>query len=418
MKKISVALLLLIITKSLFAQKNIYKELCKQERLPNLAQQLSNGSLSDTLKIAYLGGSITEQKNGWRDQSFKWFQSKYPNKIFKQTKAAIGGTGSLLGVFRFDEQVLTLNPNLIFIEFAVNDLKESRESILENFDGIIQKTWRANPSIDICIVFTFNEEMLKNYNKGKLPPSIKAMAEIADWYKIPTINFGVSILEMLKAKKLFIKGSQPVLSDSTFFSSDGVHPFPETGHVLYTKTLTNFLPRLLAKNKKLSHHSPIYFSDKLINAGFVYVEDFVVGQNKSNLNLMKFEDRITSLATNIAVLEDTSQSLEFQFTGSRIGFMDVIGPSSAAIDVYIDDQALRHVERFDSYCTYNRIHWFFIEGLADTAHHIKIKLSANQPDKFKILDSTNRGMQNESSYHIFAWSVSKILASNVNTVKR
>lgn len=418
MKKNTLLALLILIGYSLFAQKKLGKEFFKADYLPNLSRKLSHTTLNDTLQIAYLGGSITEQNNGWRDQSFAWFKKSYPKSNFNQIKAAVGGTGSLLGVFRFDKHVVSKEPDLLFIEFAVNDLKESRESILENFDGIIQKTWRANPFTDICIIFTFNEEMLKDYSKGQLPQSIKAMKQIADWYKIPTINYGLSILNKLNKKKLFVKGPKPVSGDSTYFSSDGVHPFTGTGHVYYTQTLTKYLPRLLAKQKKFSHNKPVYFSEKLINAGFVEGKNFMVAKGISLSSTIKFEDRITNLATNIIALKDTLQSLEFQFTGDRIGFMDVIGPSSAAIDVYIDKQPPRHIERFDSYCTFNRIHWFFIDGLTNADHRIKIKLSENQPNKLKILNVANHLFAGNNDYDKFEWSVSKILASDTKSVIR
>ena len=57
------------------------------------------------IKIAYLGGSITAQP-GWRPKTLAYFQKIYPNAKFSEINAAIGGTGSDLGVFRLKQDVL------------------------------------------------------------------------------------------------------------------------------------------------------------------------------------------------------------------------------------------------------------------------------------------------------------------------
>lgn len=86
-----------------------------------LANFFTKMNAGDSVKIAYFGGSITEAGNGWRDQSFNWLKSKYPAVALSQVNAGIGGTGSDLGVFRLQKDVLSKNPDLVFVEFAVND---------------------------------------------------------------------------------------------------------------------------------------------------------------------------------------------------------------------------------------------------------------------------------------------------------
>ena len=56
--------------------------------MPNLLEKLKAG---EPVKIAYLGGSITEQ-NGWRVLSRKFIQRKFPNAKVEEINAAIDGT--------------------------------------------------------------------------------------------------------------------------------------------------------------------------------------------------------------------------------------------------------------------------------------------------------------------------------------
>src|SRR4051794_5378254 len=93
------------------------EEFTARKGLPNFLWKLLH--TKDTVTIAYLGGSITEAKNGWRDQTFAWLQKQYPKVAFKQIDAAIGGTPSSLGAYRLNEHVLKYKPDLLFVEFAV-----------------------------------------------------------------------------------------------------------------------------------------------------------------------------------------------------------------------------------------------------------------------------------------------------------
>lgn len=89
-----------------------------REGLPNfLAKAKTPGA---EIKVAYFGGSITAQP-GWRPKSLAHFQKTWPQAKFSEINAAIGGTGSDLGVFRLKHDVLDQKPDLLFVEFAVND---------------------------------------------------------------------------------------------------------------------------------------------------------------------------------------------------------------------------------------------------------------------------------------------------------
>ena len=64
--------------------------------------------------VAYLGGSITEM-SGWRNMTTDWLRKTYPAAEVEEVHAAIGGTGSGLGVFRLGHDALSKNPDLLFV---------------------------------------------------------------------------------------------------------------------------------------------------------------------------------------------------------------------------------------------------------------------------------------------------------------
>ena len=402
---------LLLLNATVEAQKPT-QDIIKRNGLGNFAWKLKHNT-NDTLTIAYFGGSITQAENGWRDKTFTWLQQQYPSNKFKQINAGLGGTGSELGVYRIDEQVIKYKPDLLFVEFAVNDFDFSRISILNSMEGIVRKTFAANNKTDICFVYTITENIYNLYKKNSVPVSIKAMEEIAMYYKIPSLNVGVNITRLLDEKKLFIKGPQAFSNDSSFFSGDGTHPYSETGHQLYFKTISTALNQLLLKSI-FSKHTKVkpYYSDSLQRSGMVDVQPIMLKKNIKSIKYYPGDlgEKFTASMPNMMLLNDTAQEISFSFTGNRIGFMDVLAPSSAQLTILIDNDAPRLINRFDKYCFYfSRMHWFFIGGLTNGRHLIRIKLSSVQPDKFLLLDKEKSSLEKPEEYGKFIWRVGKIL---------
>lgn len=124
--------------------------------LPNFLAKANTAGAE--IKIGYFGGSITAQ-NGWRPKTLAHFQQAYPQANFSEINAAIGGTGSDLGVFRLKQDVLDQTPDLMFVEFAVNDGGASPEQIFRCMEGIVRQTWRTLPECDICFLYTLTEAL-------------------------------------------------------------------------------------------------------------------------------------------------------------------------------------------------------------------------------------------------------------------
>ena len=110
---------------------------CVRGGLPNFNKKLRAG---EPVRIAYFGGSITAQ-NGWRPQSLEYFRSLSPSRKADEIHAAIGGTGSELGAFRLEQDVLRHKPDLVFVEFAVNDAGTSPYRIRQSMEGIVRHIW-------------------------------------------------------------------------------------------------------------------------------------------------------------------------------------------------------------------------------------------------------------------------------------
>ena len=197
-----------------------------RDGLPNFFEKIKNGS--EPVKIVFLGGSITNANNGWRDKILSRFKQQYPSKDFIGINAAISGTGSGFAACRLETDVLHLSPDLIFVEFRANGGEGVEKPSVES---IVRQTWRTDQSVDICFVYTVTESMRENIRSGKNTSFGTVMEQVANHYGLPSIDLGVDVIEKERNGQLIFKADVPV-EGKILFSKDGTHPLEE-GHNIY-----------------------------------------------------------------------------------------------------------------------------------------------------------------------------------------
>jgi len=210
-----------------------------RDGLSNVFAKLQAGQ---EVRIAYFGGSITAA-DGWRGKTLQWFRERYPAATVVEVNAAIGGTGSDLGVHRFEQDVLSKKPDLVFVEFAVNDGGSEPINIWRAMEGIIRQAWRQDPSIDICYVYTMVADFATDYDKGLFPRATSADEMLAAYYGIPSISVAYPTAEMARVGKLWFTPRKDAdgndiapPADVVIWSDDNVHP-RDAGHEIYAQTI-------------------------------------------------------------------------------------------------------------------------------------------------------------------------------------
>ena len=347
------------------------------------------------LKIGYLGGSITAQ-NGWRVQTLAHFKKAYPQSTFSEINAAIGGTGSGLGVFRVQQDVLSKGPDLLFVEFAVNDGGADPRDIIRWMEGIVRQTWKANPKTDICFVYTLTEALSAPMLEGKLQRSASAMEKVADFYGIPTITLGMEVAKLAKAGKLAWRAPLPktdaekaALGDKFVFAPDSVHPHESTGHVLYTQAIVRSLPALAIANHAPTPHVAGLALDpanwehaKIVPITAAKLSEGLAPADMATDAFAKGWKRLPAMVH----LTKPGQSLEFKFKGTHCEVYDVIGPAGGKVAVTLDGGKPAVVQRIDAYCTYARLSTFVVgRNLPDAVHSVRLELLADPIDKAAVL---------------------------------
>ncbi|WP_166831215.1 SGNH/GDSL hydrolase family protein [Thalassoroseus pseudoceratinae] len=361
--------------------------------LPNFLQKVAAG---ETVKVAYLGGSITAAP-GWRVQSREWLQKTYPEAKFEEIHAAIGGTGSDLGVFRLQRDVLQHQPDLLFVEFAVNDGGASPERIHKAMEGIIRQTWKADANTDICFVYTLTIKMLGDLQAGKMPRAASAMEELADHYGIPSIHFGVEVAKLEAAGDLVFQAPKPkdAATKPMVFSTDGVHPHVQTGHRLYVEAIARSWPKITAASGKAEPHEIVepLRRDNWEEAKMVSIQPEMLSGDWTKLPAdHRLAKRFRRNMPELFQAVEPDATLSFQFEGTAVAVFDVLGPDGGQLSVQLDDAKPVMRNRIDGYCTYHRMAKLNVGSeLKPGVHTVTITLTPNTLDKRAILFERNRG---------------------------
>jgi len=234
--------------------------------LPNTAWRLEQ---KEPVTIAFLGGSITYLggKNGYVHQVGEWFRTTYPDSDITVVNAGVSGTDSRFGAKRLDRDVLEHKPDVLLIEFAVNDGDRDHT---EHMERILHKAWQANPKMDIVIFYTLAKNMLPHYDEGHLPPSAQAHERVAAHYQIPTIGLAHDVAAKLRAGEIQWED----------FANDSCHPHAK-GYGHFVESFRSALPLLLkdAGVQEVTLPTPLTKNlvvyPKPVNAAPLSIPDFV-----------------------------------------------------------------------------------------------------------------------------------------------
>lgn len=361
-----------------------------REGLGNVFAKLNAGK---DVKIAYFGGSITAAA-GWRPKTLKWFQEQYPKATVSEINAAIGGTGSDLGVFRCAQDVVNKKPDLVFVEFAVNDGGAPPANIWRTMEGIVRQIWTANPETDICFVYTLALGFVPDYQKGVCNQSASAMEMLTNYYGIPSINMALRTVQLEGEGKLIFTDPKdaegkplPVPDGMFIFTHDSCHP-TDAGHTMYTEVIAGGLKGIEAGSKPGAHalRSP-WVQDNWEQAKLVPIDQSMVTSGWVKANPEEgLAKNFRHFLPELWIAEKPGEKISFKVKGSVCRIYDLIGPDGANVNVTVDGKASGPRPLFDSYCSYHRLAAL---GLADgldpnVVHEVSVEILPEQPDRSSV----------------------------------
>lgn len=206
-------------------------------RIKRVLQNLRDGK---PVTIAFLGGSITQgagavpsQEKCYARQTFEAICERYTpdhGKNVRYIKAGVGGTPCQLGLIRYDRDITrdgTVQPDLVVVEFAVNDLADETNGLCH--ESLIHRILSQPNEPAVIMLFSVfaNDWNLKD-----------RLAPIGFRHEVPMVD----ILEAVSPQFRSGVGETSVITRRQYFY-DVFHP-SNNGHRIMRDSLMYLLDRM------------------------------------------------------------------------------------------------------------------------------------------------------------------------------
>lgn len=217
----------------LFTQEMIERSYVASGDTTRLHRAIEKAKNGEEVSIVYLGGSITEGSAA-KPQSTQCYAylsaQKFAEKFMadknqlKYHNAGISGTPSLLGVTRCERDVLSHDPDIVFVEFAVNDGTDSNNRMA--YESLICKLLESESQPAVILIFTLTQN---GYNAQE------HMQKVGKHYSLGMISIKDAVWPEIQQGKL----------KWTDYSSDEVHP-NNAGHAFMADCIGYYLEQAAA----------------------------------------------------------------------------------------------------------------------------------------------------------------------------
>ncbi|WP_245947924.1 SGNH/GDSL hydrolase family protein [Paenibacillus sambharensis] len=200
------------------------------KRLKTAIEKAKRG---ESVTLAYIGGSITHGAGAdplpsacYAYRSYADFKACFGRSggdSIHLVKAGLGGTPSELGMIRYERDVLrdgTVQPDIVIIEFAVNDADDETEGVC--YESLVLKALSAPNKPAVILLFSVFEN---DWNlQDRLSP-------VGSHYGLPMVSIKDAVTEQFRKSP----ADGGLISKEQFFA-DIYHP-TNTGHAIMADCL-------------------------------------------------------------------------------------------------------------------------------------------------------------------------------------
>lgn len=237
-----------------------------------LAAVMAKARRGEEICVAAIGGSITagglqtkDPKNRYIARVADWFTKTFPKARVRFVNAGIGGTNSLYGAMRVQRDVLSKRPDLVIVEYAVND-NHPVPMFWGSYEGVLRQIL-CEPQQPAVVQLFFMQR------KGENAQETQHM--LGRHYNLPMVSFR-------DAWWPEIYSGRAIWED---MYADVVHP-NDTGHILASELLIALLndvnanPELSVSASRAELPAPM-ISDLFANCRYAQGPDLKPTQNNA-----------------------------------------------------------------------------------------------------------------------------------------
>ncbi len=294
--------------------------------------------------VAFIGGSITEMK-GYRLMVEQSLRQRFPETEFEFINAGISSTCSTTGAFRLQRDILSVNPDLLFVEFAVNDDQDAGHAAREcsrGMEGILRQARQHNPNMDIVVTHFVNPPMLEMLQQDETPISSHAHESVARHYGVSTIDLAREVAQRISDGRL------------TWKEFGGTHP-AEAGNRIAADMIDDLMATAWSTDPPSGgpeqHRLPKSIDPNSYSRGRLI--DVATARHDSNWLLgrpdwsnIKGSMRERFREQTLLCATDVGAELTLDFQGSAVGIYLLAGPDAGIVEYSIDGGPVRRVDLY------------------------------------------------------------------------
>jgi len=342
-------------------------------RLQKLFAKLEAG---EDVTVACIGGSITE---GYKVNKSECYASLLRQSLLKDStskvkliNAGISGTPSNIGLMRLDNDVLSQKPDLVVVEFAVNDAQDSITKMM--YDSLVRKclTSESQPAVIILLTVTREGYSCEQY-----------MTAVGKAYDLPVINVKSAIWPEITAGNMTYDD----------YSSDETHP-NKNGHkriISYFEYLFDCAKAAEAKTE------PDYSTVCAFSPDYVDMKMYLAASlDPDSLGGFKVQaSGIGSIGEGWGWTKNsTDGSMKFTMTGKDLFIVYVSNnkASFGTLEVYVDGELKKTINSNDKSGWGGATFATVLNGTSAKSHKIELKMAEDSLDKsFQIVGIATTG---------------------------
>lgn len=209
--------------------------LVSEGNLSRLARVIKKAQAGEEITFACLGGSITQGSSATDNYGYAyllrdWFEATFPQAKINYVNAGIGATDSHLGIYRLERDVLSQDPDLVIVEFSVNDTSPKINAA--TYEAVVRTILSHETDPAVMLLFMTQEDGTSLVDTHR---------PIGEYYDLPMISYKNAIMPVIERGDI-------VWDD---ISPDNIHP-NDAGHKLVAGLVENFLNGVIAKADTVS----------------------------------------------------------------------------------------------------------------------------------------------------------------------
>lgn len=342
--------------------------------LTRLAGVMKKAESGEKITVGFIGGSITQgssssgPQNCYAYKTYSWWADKFPNTEVEYVNAGIGATDSYLGVHRVEKDLLSKNPDVVVVEFSVNDTNKLINP--ESYESLVRKILGYENSPALVLLCTTMEDGTSFQLDH---------AEVGVYYDLPIISYHDVVYPEVAAGNIVWKDISP----------DNIHP-NDVGHDMIGQMMGKFFDSVYEKKDSVGGDYNPLEKEPLSK------DRYAKGTLYDNTNLTPTEMESYTLGTTFDRYKngwktaDGSGSLVFDIEARNVGiiFYKVTSGAYGKYDVFVDGEhrATLDADFKGGWGNYSEVKEVFRATDGSTAvRHIEIKPAEGSEGGFEVL---------------------------------